>query len=97
MANAGIAIGGFWHDATGYAVLGVTAVMLGGFVLFAMLVLGRALPAMGDAFWVVEARGPMAEALRHAFRSLVWAVAGIAVFQTAISLQGRLFGFFLPP
>jgi len=29
MANAGVDIGGFWHDATGYAVLGVTAVLLG--------------------------------------------------------------------
>jgi exosortase len=30
MANAGVAIGGFWHDATGYAVLGVTAAILAG-------------------------------------------------------------------
>jgi exosortase len=28
LANAGIDIGGFWHDATGFAVLGVTAVVL---------------------------------------------------------------------
>ena len=30
MANAGVAISGFWHDTTGYAVLGVTAAMLAG-------------------------------------------------------------------
>lgn len=30
LANAGVSINGFWHDATGYAILGVTAVMLAG-------------------------------------------------------------------
>ncbi|MBI2516424.1 MAG: exosortase/archaeosortase family protein [Opitutae bacterium] len=29
MANAGINIAGFWHDATGFAILGLTAVILG--------------------------------------------------------------------
>jgi hypothetical protein len=70
---------------------------LGGFALFAMLVLSRALPAMGDAFSIVEARGPMAEPFRYAFRALAWTAAAIAVFQIAIWLQCRLFGFFLPP
>jgi exosortase len=33
LANAGINIAGTWHDATGFAVLGVTAVLLGGLAL----------------------------------------------------------------
>jgi len=32
-ANAGIDIAGFWHDLTGFAVLGVTAALLGGIAL----------------------------------------------------------------
>ncbi len=33
LANSGVNITGTWHDATGFAVLGVTAVMLGGLAL----------------------------------------------------------------
>jgi exosortase len=33
MANAGIEIAGFWHDATGFAILGLTAVVLGALAL----------------------------------------------------------------
>jgi exosortase len=33
LANAGINIGGFWHDATGFAILGVTAAALAGLAL----------------------------------------------------------------
>jgi len=33
LANAGVEIGGLWHDLTGFAVLGVTAVLLGGLAL----------------------------------------------------------------
>ena len=33
MANAGVDIGGKWHDLTGFAVLGVTALILGGLAL----------------------------------------------------------------
>jgi exosortase len=33
LANSGVSITGWWHDATGYAVLGVTAVLLGGLAL----------------------------------------------------------------
>lgn len=34
LANAGVDIGGAWHDGTGFAVLGVTAIILGGLALF---------------------------------------------------------------
>jgi exosortase len=34
LANAGIDIGGAWHDITGYAVLGITAVLLGGLAMW---------------------------------------------------------------
>ncbi len=34
LANAGVDIAGTWHDATGFAVLGVTAVLLGALALF---------------------------------------------------------------
>ena len=34
LANAGVAIEGAWHDATGFAVLGATIVLLGGLALF---------------------------------------------------------------
>ena len=34
LANDGIDIGGAWHDATGYALLGITAVLLGGLALW---------------------------------------------------------------
>jgi len=33
LANAGIDIAGTWHDATGFAVLGITAILLGAFAL----------------------------------------------------------------
>ncbi|MFI5335490.1 MAG: exosortase/archaeosortase family protein [Opitutales bacterium] len=33
MANAGVNIGGFWHDATGYAIMGLTAGLLALFAL----------------------------------------------------------------
>lgn len=33
LANDGVDINGFWHDATGYAILGVTAVLLAGLAL----------------------------------------------------------------
>lgn len=33
LANAGVNIAGTWHDATGFAVLGITAALLGGFAL----------------------------------------------------------------
>jgi exosortase len=33
LVNAGFAIAGFWHDATGFAVLGLTAVLLAGLAL----------------------------------------------------------------
>ncbi len=34
MANAGVDIGGKWHDLTGFSVLGVTALLLGGLALW---------------------------------------------------------------
>lgn len=33
LANAGTDIGGFWHDATGFAILGLTALMLAGLAI----------------------------------------------------------------
>ncbi len=42
LANAGVDISGHWHDLTGYAVLGVTALLLGG---LALLLERREMPA----------------------------------------------------
>jgi exosortase len=42
MANADIAIGGFWHDATGYSVLIVTGILLGALALLLERGNGRA-------------------------------------------------------
>lgn len=69
----------------------------GGLALAAFLFLRRAAPAGRDALWIIEAGGTIGEAFGYAVRALVWTVAAIAVFQTAIWLQCRLFGFFLPP
>jgi len=69
----------------------------GGLALSAFLFLRRAAPAGRDAIWIIEAGGTIAEAFGSAVRALVWTVAAIAVFQTVIWLQCRLFGFFLPP
>ena len=42
MANAGVKIEGFWHDATGFAILGLTALLLG---LLALALSPRLLPS----------------------------------------------------
>ncbi len=44
LANSGVDIAGTWHDATGFAVLGVTAVVLGGLAL--LLERGEKVPAI---------------------------------------------------
>lgn len=59
LANAGKEITGFWHDATGFAILGVTAALLGG---LAMLLETKEAPPTGVAgaapagmpFWAVR-------------------------------------------
>lgn len=47
LANSHVDIGGIWHDATGFAVLGVTAVLLGGLALLCEH--GRSPPAAPSA------------------------------------------------
>ena len=69
----------------------------GGLFLSAFLFVRRAAPAGRDAIWTKEVGGTIREAFGPAVRALAWTVAAIAVFQTAIWLQCRLFGFFLPP
>ena len=69
----------------------------GGLLLAAFLFVRRSAPAGRDAIWIIESGGTIAEAFGPAIRALAWAVAAIAVFQTVILLQCRLFGFFLPP
>ena len=69
----------------------------GGFAMAAFLFIRRAAPAGRDALWILEVRGTIGEAFGPIVRALVWTVAAIAVFQVAIWLQCRLFGFFLPP
>jgi hypothetical protein len=69
----------------------------GGFALAAFFFVRRSAPAGRDALWILEAGGTIGEAFGPAVRALAWAVAAIAVFQTAAWLQCRLFGFFLPP
>ena len=48
MANAGVEISGFWHEATGFAVLGVTALILAGLALI-LEPRGRRSPAVPAA------------------------------------------------
>ena len=48
MANAGVGIGGFWHEATGFAVLAVTALVLAGLALI-LEPRGRRPPAVAPA------------------------------------------------
>jgi len=69
----------------------------GGLFLSAFLFVRRAAPAGRHAIWTIEEGGKIGEAFGPAVRALAWTVAAIAVFQTAIWLQCRLFGFFLPP
>ena len=69
----------------------------GGLVLSAFLFVRRAAPAGRDAIWSIEIGGTIGEAFGPAVRALAWTVMAIAVFQIAIWLQCRLFGFFLPP
>lgn len=69
----------------------------GRLVLSAFLFVRRAAPAGRNTIWTIEVGGTIREAFGSAVRALVWTVAAIAVFQTAIWPQYRLFGFFLPP
>ncbi len=56
LANNGVDIAGTWHDATGFAVLGVTAVMLGGLAL--ALERGRKIPLDGAVPVQGDTAGP---------------------------------------
>jgi exosortase len=79
LANAGVNISGFWHNATGYSILVVTAILLIG----AALVLeprGRAR---------VPAPAPAVPASRRA------AVAGQAVLAATLLLASGITGFFV--
>ncbi len=89
MANAGTDITGFWHDATGYAILGVTALLLAG---LASLFSPPLTPHLG---------APSAEPA-HAHMPRAW-FGGLAVIScTALALvvflggYGRLFAIAAP-
>lgn len=79
MANAGIDIAGFWHDATGFAILGLTAVLLGALAWWLAPAPDATPRAAAPA---ADAPAPAAPARRPA--RLFWAgqavVAAIAVF-----------------
>jgi len=81
LANAGVGITGFWHDATGYSVLGVTALLLVGLAL----VLEPRRPA------AAAPAGPAPGAPGSA--RAAW--AGQGVLAAALLLAGGLAGFFI--
>ncbi|HVT74247.1 MAG TPA: exosortase/archaeosortase family protein [Lacunisphaera sp.] len=74
LVNAGTDIAGFWHDATGYAILGVTAVVLGGLAVL----MESAAPAPEVA--AAAAPTPPAPASRRLFWCALSATAILAAF-----------------
>jgi exosortase len=81
LANAGIDIGGFWHDATGFAVLGVTAVVL--VAVAVLLEPRRGAPAPASAKPAAGRVSPAA------------AFGGQAILGVFLVLAGVLAGFFV--
>ncbi|MBM3853372.1 MAG: exosortase/archaeosortase family protein [Verrucomicrobia bacterium] len=82
LANASIDIGGTWHDATGFAVLGLTAAMLG--TLAVWLERGRPVPA-ASAVSTPPGRGAGAQWLLAGVLTLAAALAGFFVANTRSS------------
>ncbi len=78
LANAGIDIAGTWHDATGFAVLGITAGLLGGLALL----LERREKAPADS----PAPPPPADPVRPAGRVRQAALAGSLAAATALAV-----------
>ncbi|HTL68237.1 MAG TPA: exosortase/archaeosortase family protein [Lacunisphaera sp.] len=74
LVNAGTDIAGFWHDATGYAILGVTALVLGG---LAMLMETAPAPPTPDG---PTERTPPAPAARPLFWCAFAATTVLALF-----------------
>lgn len=75
LANDGVDISGLWHDATGYSVLGVTALMLGGLALLLGRVPAKAPPP-------VPAASPPPPRARA--RSLLWSLLGVQLAVVAL-------------
>jgi exosortase len=83
MANAGVDIMGFWHDATGYGILGVTALVLAG---LASLLGAPAHDAPTALAAAPQASPPLPRAALAAFGALSCFALGLAVF---FSSHGR--------
>ncbi|HEX2855106.1 MAG TPA: exosortase/archaeosortase family protein [Opitutaceae bacterium] len=76
LANAGVNIEGAWHDGTGFAVLGVTALILGALALF----LGRERKKQPVAASASATEVPAATTAAHAWRgSQIALTSGLAV------------------
>jgi exosortase len=76
MANAGVDIMGFWHDATGYGILGVTALVLAGLAnLFAAPVHEAPIATPPPA-----SPGPLPRAWLRGVGALACAALGLTVF-----------------
>lgn len=74
LVNSGTDIAGFWHDATGYAILGVTAVVLGGLALL------METPAPGPVSAGAPGQIPPARTPRRLFWGVTSATALLALF-----------------
>lgn len=80
LANRGVDIAGTWHDATGFAVLGVTAAILGGLAL--LLERPVTAPPVAPAAPASRSRPVLAYALAASLCG-IFAVAGLFAIKTA--------------
>jgi exosortase len=79
MANGGVSIDGFWHDATGYAILGVTALVLA----WLSLVLSPAEPSPATS----PSTAPAGQG--HSGRLFALGFAGVAALALFFATYGR--------
>jgi len=84
LANAGVDINGIWHDATGFAILGITVVVLIGLAFLLEPGRGRPAPAPAGrtAGWVSVPAAFASQAILGVFLVLAVVLAGFFVLHT---------------